>query len=108
MAKYRISLETEIRVSVKGINVKTESATATELVEGVFKDVAKVMFNHQTNCIKINNIKKLTDDVYTIFSSKDSLNHISEMGYCVTQVCNRLGADVCSILTLTQVSERIG
>lgn len=31
-----------------------------------------------------------------------------EMGYCVTQVCNKLGDDVCTILTLTQVSERIG
>ena len=31
MTKYKISLETEIRVSVKGINVKTESATATEI-----------------------------------------------------------------------------
>jgi hypothetical protein len=82
MAKYKISLESEIRMSVKGITVKTESATATELVEGDMKDVARVMFNHEVNCMKINNIKKLTD--------------------------NKLGEDVCSILTLTQVSERIG
>lgn len=108
MAKYKISLESEIRMSVKGITVKTESATATEIVDGDMKDVAKVMFNHEVNCMKINNIKKLTDNVYTICSSKDSLNHILEMGYCVTQICNRLGDDVCSILTLTQVSERIG
>lgn len=108
MAKYKISLESEIRMSVKGITVKTESATSTELVEGEMRDVAKVMFNHEVNCMKINNIKKLTDNVYTICSSQDSLNHILEMGYCVTQVCNKLGEDVCSILTLTQVSERIG
>lgn len=108
MAKYKISLESEIRVSVKGITVKTESATSTELVEGVFKDVATVMYNHEINCMKINHIKKLTDSVYTICSMKDSLNYILEMGYCVTQVCNKLGDDVCTILTLTQVSERIG
>lgn len=108
MSKYKISLESEIRVSVKGITVKTETAESTELVEGVFKDVAKVMYNNEINCMKINNIKKLTDSVYTICASKDSLNHILEMGYCVTQVCNKLGEDVCTILTLTQVSERIG
>lgn len=34
MSKYKISLESEIRVSVKGITVKTESAKATEFVEG--------------------------------------------------------------------------
>jgi hypothetical protein len=108
MAKYKISLESEIRLFVKCITVKTEYATSTELVEGDMKDVAKVMFNHEVNCIKLNNIEKLTDNVYTICSFKDSLNHILEMGYCVTQVCNKLGEDVCSILTLTQISERIG
>lgn len=108
MAKYKISSESEIHVSVKGITIKTETATATEVVEGVFKDVAKVMYNHEINCMKINHFKKLTDSVYTICSSKDSLNNILETGYCVTQVCNKLGDDVCTILTLTQVSERIG
>lgn len=107
MAKYKISLESEIRVSVKGITVKTESAQSVEFVEGVMKDVAKVMYQHELNCIKMNNIQKLTDNVYTILASKDSLNHILEMGYCVTQVCNRLGEDVSTILTLTQVSERV-
>jgi hypothetical protein len=46
------------------------------------------MYNHEINCMKI--------------------NHILEMGYCVTQVCNKLGDDVCTILTLTQAGERIG
>jgi hypothetical protein len=58
--------------------------------------------------MKINHINKLTDIVYTICTSKDSLNHILEMGYCVTQVCNKLCDDVCTILTLTQAGERIG
>lgn len=108
MAKYKISLETEIRMSVKGITVKQDSAISYEFVEGDKKDLAKVMFNHEVNLMKVNNIKKLTDNVYTICSSQDSFDHILEMGYCVAQVCNKLGEDVCSILTLTQVSERIG
>ena len=107
MAKYKISLETKIHISVKGITVKQESANSYEFVEGDMKDVAEVMFNHEVNCMKVNNIKKLTDNFYTICSSKDSFNHILEWGYCVAQVCNRLGKDVCSILTLTQVSERV-
>ena len=108
MAKYKISLECEIRIYVNDTTVKQESAISYEIVEGDMKQVAKVMFNKEVNCMKVNDIKKLTDNVYTICSSKDSLNHILEMGYCVTQVCNKLGEDVCSILTLTQVSERIG
>lgn len=108
MAKYKISLESEIRLSVKGVTVKTESAESVEFVDGVMKDVAKVMYQHELNCIKINNIKKLTDNVYTIIATKDSLNNIMEMGCCVTQIGNRLGDDVTSILTLTQVCERIG
>lgn len=35
MAKYKISLESEIRLSVKGVTVKTESAESVEFVEGV-------------------------------------------------------------------------
>lgn len=108
MAKYKISLESEIRLSVKGVTVKTESAESVEFVEGAMKDVAKVMYQHELNCIKINNIKKLTDNVYTIIATKDSLNEIMEMGCCVTQIGNRLGDDVSSILTLTQVCERVG
>ena len=108
MAKYKISLESEIRLSVKGVTVKTESAESVEFVEGVMKDAAKVMYQHELNCIKINNIKKLTDNVYTIIATKDSLNEIMEMGCCVTQIGNRLGDDVTSILTLTQVCERVG
>ena len=66
MAKYKISLESEICVSVKGITVKTESVTSAQIVEGVFKDVAKVMYNHEINCMILNHIKELTDSVYTI------------------------------------------
>lgn len=71
------------------------------------KDVANVMYQHELDCIKINSINKLTDNVYTIIATKDSLNEIMEMGACVTQIGNRLGDDATSILTLTQVCERI-
>lgn len=108
MAKYKITLEFETVVSVNGIRVNSETSRTTQIVEGVFADVAKVMFEHENNCIKHNRLPKLTKDVYTIFETKDSLNYINEYGCCVTQLCNRLGKDASSFLQLIQTSERIG
>lgn len=108
MAKYKITLEFETVVSVNGVRVKSETTRTTQTVTGVFADVAKVMFEHETNCIKHNRLPKLTKDVYTIFETKDSLHYINEYGCCVTQLCNRLGKDASSFLQLIQTSERIG
>ena len=108
MAKYKITLEFETVVSVNGVRVKSETSRNTQIVTGVFADVAKVMYEHEINCIKHNTSPKLTKDVYTIFESKDSLNYILEYGCCVTQLCNKLGEDASSFLQLIQTSERIG
>ena len=108
MAKYEITLEFETVISVNGTRVKSETSRNTQIVEGVFTDVAKVMFEHENNCIKHNRLSKLTKDAYTIFESKDSLNYISEYGCCVTQLCNKLGKDTSSFLQLIQTSKRIG
>lgn len=108
MAKYKITLEFETVISVNGVRVKSETSLTTQEVTGVFADVAKVMYEHEINCIKHNTLPKLTKDVYTIFESKDSLNYISEFGCCVTQLCNKLGKDASSFLQLIQTSERIG
>lgn len=108
MAKYKITLDFETVISVNGTRVKSETSRTTQIVEGVFADVAKVMFEHETNCIKHNRLPKLTKDVYTIFETKDSLQYINEYGCCVTQLCNRLGKDSSSFLQLIQTSERIG
>lgn len=108
MAKYEITLEFETVISVNGVRVQSETTRNTQIVEGVFADVAKVMFEHENNCIKHNRLPKLTKDVYTIFESKDSLNYISEYGCCVTQLCNKLGKDASSFLQLIQTSKRIG
>lgn len=108
MAKYEITLEFESVISVNGTRVKSETSGNTQIVEGVFADVAKVMFEHEINCIKHNTLPKLTKDVYTIFKSKDSLNYISEYGCCVTQLCNKLGKDSSSFLQLIQTIKRIG
>lgn len=107
MTKYEITLEFKTVISVNGTRVKSETTRNTQIVEGVFADVAKVMFEHETNCIKHNRLPKLTKDVYTIFESKDSLNYISEYGCCVTQLCNKLGKDASSFLQLIQNSKRI-
>lgn len=107
MAKYEITLEFETVVSVNGVRVQSETSRTTQIVTGVFADVAKVMYEHEINCIKHNRLPKLTKDVYTIFESKDSLNYISEYGCCVTQLCNRLGKDASSFLQLIQTSKRI-
>lgn len=107
MAKYEIILEFETVVSVNGVRVQSETSRATQIVTGVFADVAKVMYEHEINCIKHNRLPKLTKDVYTIFESKDSLNYISEYGCCVTQLCNKLGKDASTFLQLIQTSKRI-
>lgn len=108
MAKYKITLDFETVISVNGTLVKSETSRTTQTVTGVFADVTKVMFEHETNCIKHNRLPKLTKDVCTIFESKDSLEYINEYGCCVTQLCNRLGKDASSFLQLIQTSERIG
>ena len=108
MAKYEITLEFETVVSVNGVRVQSETTRTTQTVTGVFADVAKVMYEHEINCIKHNRLPKLTKDVYTIFESKDSLNYISEYGCCVTQLCNKLGKNASSFLQLIQTSKRLG
>lgn len=108
MTKYEITLEFETVVSVNGVCVKSETSRNTQIVTGVFADVAKVMYDYEINCIKHNTSPKLTKDVYIIFESKDSLNYINECGCCVTQLCNKLGKDTSSFLQLIQTSKRIG
>lgn len=108
MAKYEITLEFETVISVNGVRVKSETTRNTQTVTGVFDDAAKVMYQHEINCIKYNSLPKLTKDVYTIFESKDSLNYIKEYGCCVTQLCNKLGKDASSFLQLIQTNKRIG
>lgn len=108
MAKFEIILEFETAISVNGVRVSSETSRKTQIVEGSsFSDVAKVMFEHETNCIKNNRLPKLTKDVYTIFESKDSFDNIKEYGWCVTQICNKLGNNTSSFLQLFQSSRRI-
>jgi hypothetical protein len=83
MATYEITLEFETVLTIDGTRVKSETSRETQIVTGVFADVAKVMFEHETNCIKHNRLPKLMKDVYTIFESKDSLNYINEYGCCL-------------------------
>ena len=67
MAKYEITLEVETVLSVNGVRVNSETSCTTQTVTGVFADVAKVMYEHEINCIKHNRLPKLTKDVYTVF-----------------------------------------
>ena len=108
MAKYEITLEVETVLSVNGVRVNSETSRTTQTVTGAFFDVAKVMYEHEINCIKHNRLPKLIKDVYTIFETKDSLNYIYEYGCCVTQLCNKLGKDASSFLQMIQTSKRIG
>ena len=108
MEKFEISLEFETVISVNGVRVSSETSNKKQIVEvSSFSDVAKVMFENETNCIKNNRLPKLAKDFYTIFESKDSLNYINEYGCCVTQLCNKLGKNASSFLQLIQTSKRI-
>ena len=74
MATYEITLEFETVLSIDGTRVKSETSRETQIVTGVFADVAKVMFEHETNCIKHNRLPKLTKDVYTIFETSTNMD----------------------------------
>lgn len=104
----QITLECETDLLVNGNLVKREVTRTTQTVTGVFADVAKLMFQHEVNCIKHNTLPKLTKDVYTCYQSKDSFEHILEYGSGVTKISNKLGKEASSFLQLTQFSERIG
>lgn len=108
MAKYKITLDCETVIFVNGTYAKSETSRNTQIVEGVFEDVAKVMYEHEINCIKHNSLPNVDKDVCTIFEAKDSLQYINEHGCCVTQICNKIGKDVSLFLQLIQTSERIG
>lgn len=108
MAKYKITLNCETVISINGVRCKSVTTRNTQIVDGVFEDVAKVMYEHETNCINHNRLPNVTKDVYTIFESKDNLQYINEFGCCVTQICNKLGKDVSLFLQLIQTLERIG
>lgn len=108
MAKYEITLEFETVVSVNGVRVQSETSRTTQTVTGVFEDVAKVMYEHEINCIKHNRLPKVNERCYNIFVIKDSLNYIKEYGFCVTQLCNKLGKNASSFLQLIQTTKRIG
>lgn len=107
MIKYKITLEFETVLAVNGVRVKSETTRSTQIVEGCFCDVAEVMYAHEINYIKHNTLPKLTEDVYTFFESKDTLDDINEYGCCVTQLCNKLGKEASSFMQLIQNSERI-
>lgn len=107
MATYEITLECETVLSVNGKRVKSEVTCTTQTITGVFADVAKVMYQHEVNCIRHNTLPKLTKDVYTTYQSKDSLQYILGYGCSVTQICNKLGKDASYFLELKQTSKRI-
>ena len=108
MAIYKITLDFETVISKNGVRLKSETTRNTQIVEGVFADVAKVMYEHEINCIKHNSLPNVNKDVCTIFESKDSLQYINEYGCCVTNICNKLCKGVSSFFQLIQTSERIG
>lgn len=108
MAIYKVTSETVNIISVNGKAVQQNIVHSHRVIEGNMDDVARVIYKNQLNFLVLNTIDRATEDIKTIFTSKDSVNHIKEMGYCVTQLCNKLGDEVSNFLTLTQTTERIG
>lgn len=108
MAIYKVTTETVNLISVNGKAVQQNVVRSHRVIDGNMDDVARVVYKKQLNFLVLNTIDRATEDVKTIFTSKDSVNHIKEMGYCVTQLCNKLGDDVSNFLTLTQTIERLG
>lgn len=107
MAIYKVTSETVNLISVNGKAAQQDIVRSHRVIDGNMDKVARVVYKKQLNFLVLNTIDKATEDVKTIFTSKDSVNHIKEMGYCVTQVCNKLGDGVSNFLTLIQTTERI-
>lgn len=108
MAIYKVTSETVNLISVNGKAVQQNIVRAHRVINGNMDNVASVVYKNQLNFLILNTIDRATEDVKTIFTSKDNVNHIKEMGYCVTQLCNKFGDGVSNMLTLTQTTERIG
>ena len=107
MAKYNIKSETINVISVNGKAVQQNIITTHRVIDGNMDDVAKSIYKKQLNFLVLNTIDITIEDVKTIFTNKDNVNQIKEMGYCVTQLFNKLGNNVSNLLTLTQTVERI-
>lgn len=108
MAIYKVTSETVSVISVNGKSVQQNMIRTHRVIDGNMDNVANVIYKNQLNFLVLNTIDKATENVKTIFTSKDNVAQIKEMGYCVTQLLNKLGDDVSNMLTLTQTSERIG
>jgi hypothetical protein len=107
MAIYKVTSETVSAISVNGKSVHQNMILTHRVIVGNMDDVANVMYKKQLNFLVLNTIDKAAENVETIFTSKDNVRQIKEMGYCVTQLFNKLGDKVSNMLTLTQTSERI-
>ena len=108
MAIYKVTSETVSVISVNGKSVQQNMIRTHRVIDGNMDNVANVMYKKQLNFLVLNTIDRATEKVKTIFTSKDNVAQIKEMGYCVTQLLNKLGDDVSNMLTLTQTVERIG
>lgn len=107
MAKYKITLDIDARICVNNTLIQNETVQDFIIVNGNMDDVANVMSIQQNIFVKGRYINKLSDNIYNIFLCKDNKEHIREMGYCVTQIINRLSVDTVSCISLKQVSQRI-
>lgn len=107
MAKYNIKSETINVISVNGKAVQKNFIITHRVIDGNMYDVAKDIYKKQLNFIVLNTIDNVSEDVKTIFTDKDNVIQIKEMGYGVTQLFNRLGNNVSNLLTLTQTVEHI-
>lgn len=108
MAIYKVTSETVNLISVNGKAVQKNIVRSHRVIEGNMYNVTRVVHEKQLNFLVLNTIDRVTEDVRTIFTSKDTVHHIKEMGYCVTQLSNMLGDGVSNFLTLIQTTERIG
>lgn len=108
MAIYRIKVETQTVINFNGKIIKDETVQSfNDIVTGNMSDVAKVMLKRQNDFVKANNIAPVVDNIHTTFTAKDDLRYILEIGACRTQICNKI-VNVNTVLTLIQISERIG
>lgn len=102
VAIYKVSSETVNVISVNGKEVQKNIVRTHRVIDGNMNDVANVMYKKEVNFLTLNSIDVVTDDVKTIFTSKDNVQYIKEMGYAIANICNKMGNGVTSMLSLSQ------
>lgn len=106
MATYNIRIERKFSLTANGQRSQTVTVV-NRTVKGFISDAAKVCLKNQTEFYNYHDIKNPTDDIRTMFVSRDSVDRVIEVGACFTRVSVMCAPKTCIFFDMWQVIERI-